>query len=70
MIQLVAIGRHPNVNNKHYVIDAPAELSDITEVTFGATAYCISEGKTYIVNGSGNFVELDDSCPPSVKGVG
>lgn len=69
MIQLTALGSHPNVNNKHYIIDAATELSSIPDATFGVTAYCIADGKTYVVNGSGSFVEMGDNCPSSVKGA-
>jgi len=68
MIQLAFIGNHPNVNNKHYIVDTISELSEIEELSFGYTAYCLEDKNTYIVDGTGEFVQSGSDCPPFVKG--
>jgi hypothetical protein len=56
MIELVnRFGIIPGIKKK-YLIDSPEELTEL-DTTFGNEAYCIGDTKTYICNGSGEYVE-------------
>ena len=58
MIQLIdRYGIFPKIK-KRYLIDTSLELSEL-ETTFGNEAYCITEKKTYICNGTGTYVEKE-----------
>lgn len=60
MIELInRFGIIPRIKKK-YFIDTSDELSEL-DTTFGNEAYSISEKKTYICNGSNEYVEKKSS---------
>lgn len=59
MITVISNSGHTAYGLKDYVIDKKADLQDLPiDISMGCTAFCIEDGSVYMINSSGEWVEI------------
>lgn len=59
MINTISNSGHTAFGLKDYVIDKKIDLQNLPiDVPMGSTAFCIEDGSVYMINGSGEWVEI------------
>lgn len=59
MIIITSNSEHPAYGLKSFVIDTKEDLDYLPiDVTIGSTAFCIEDSSVYMINSSGEWVEI------------
>lgn len=59
MINIISNSGHPEYGLKDYVIDKKSDLQNLPKnALMGSTAFCIEDGSVYMINSSGEWVEI------------
>lgn len=59
MIKITSNSGHTTYGLKDYILDKKTDLQDLpVDVPMGSTAFCIEDGSVYMINSSGEWVEI------------
>lgn len=59
MIKITSTSGHTAYGLKDFVLDKKTDLQDLpVDAPMGSTAFCIEDGSVYMINSSGEWVEI------------
>lgn len=59
MIHIASQSGHTAYGLKDFILDTKADLDNLPiDVPMGSTAFCIEDGSVYMINSSGEWVEI------------
>lgn len=59
MVRITSQSGHTAYGLKNFVLDTKADLDDLpVDELMGSTAFCIEDGSVYMINSSGEWVEI------------